>query len=116
MTARFGEALDGLTRMRGVQGALLVSAEDGIPVSGALIEEERAPALAALAATLLARVRELTSKTGHAEPRFLHLQAAGGLLLLAPAANDLIVVGVAGREALLGPVRLEMLRVAEQLA
>jgi predicted regulator of Ras-like GTPase activity (Roadblock/LC7/MglB family) len=112
---QLGRLLETLTRMRGVQGALLVSAEDGIPVSGTLVEEEQAPALAALAATLLGRVRELTARTGHESPRFLHLQAAGGLLLLAPAANDLIVVGVAGREALIGPLRLEMLHIAEQL-
>lgn len=115
MSDEFGRQLETLTRMRGVQGALLVSAEDGIPVSGALSDEEQAPALAALAATLLARVRELTSKAGLGPPRFLHLQAAGGLLLLAPTASELIVVGVAGREALIGPLRLEMLRLAEEL-
>jgi predicted regulator of Ras-like GTPase activity (Roadblock/LC7/MglB family) len=111
----FGRQLETLTRMRGVQGALLVSADDGIPVSGALADEEQAPALAALAATLLARVRELASKAGLGPPRFLHLQAAGGLLLLAPTASELIVVGVAGRDALIGPLRLEMLRLAEEL-
>jgi len=115
VSAGFEELLEGLTHMRGVKGALLVSAEDGIPVSGALVEEEQAPALAALAATLLARVRDLTTQTGHEAPRFLHLQAADGLLLLAPASNELIVVGVAGREALIGPLRLEMLRIAERL-
>lgn len=115
MTGDLGQVLDALTRIRGVRGAMLVSAEDGIPVSGTLQEEERGPALAALAATLLGRVRELTSRTGHREPRFLTLQAAGGLLVLAPASGDLIVVGVAGREALIGPVRLEMLRVVERL-
>jgi predicted regulator of Ras-like GTPase activity (Roadblock/LC7/MglB family) len=116
MSADLAGLLDGLTRMRGMKGALLVSAEDGITVGGALQEEEQGPALAALAATLLARVRELTTRTGHQPPRFLHLQAADGLLLLAPAANELVVVGVAGREALIGPVRLEMLRIAEQLS
>lgn len=116
MSAAFQDVLDGLTRLRGVQGALVVSAEDGIPVSGALLDEERGPALAALAATLLSRVRDLTRRTGHQEPRFLHLQAAGGLLLIAPAAADLIIVCAAGREALLGPVRLEMLKAAERLA
>ncbi|MDH4131584.1 MAG: roadblock/LC7 domain-containing protein [Gemmatimonadota bacterium] len=115
MSADLATLLDGLTRMRGVRGALLVSAEDGITVAGALLEEEQGPALAALAATLLARVRELIAETGHEPPRFLHLQSAEGLLLLAPAAGDLVVVSVAGREALIGPLRLEMLRIAEQL-
>ena len=115
MSRDFEALLGGLTRMRGVRGALLVSAEDGIPVAGAMQEDAQGPALSALAATLLARVRELTARTGHEPPRFLHLQAADGLLLLAPAHGDLIVVGVAGREALIGPVRLEMLRIAEQL-
>jgi predicted regulator of Ras-like GTPase activity (Roadblock/LC7/MglB family) len=76
---------------------------------------EGAP-VAALAASLAGRAAELNAQAGVGDPRFLHLLAADGSLLVAPANADLVLVAVVGRDAPLGLARLEMLRVAERLA
>ena len=45
--AAYGKALDFITRVRGVRGAMLVSAEDGIVVAEQLMEGIKGPAVAA---------------------------------------------------------------------
>jgi predicted regulator of Ras-like GTPase activity (Roadblock/LC7/MglB family) len=113
---RYEPLLENLTRTRGVRGALVVAAEDGLVVAESLMAGLKGTTLAAMAATLAARAAELAARAGLSRPRFLHLQAEAGALLVAPASADVIVVAVAGRDVPLGPLRLELLRVAEQLA
>ncbi len=50
-------ALDLITRVRGVRGAMLVSADDGIVVAEQLMEGIKGSAVAALAASLAGRLR-----------------------------------------------------------
>jgi len=115
MTGSYGAMLDSLTRLRGIRGAMVVSVEDGLVVADSLIAGMKGPPLAALSATLTARVTELTGSSGYGLPRFLHLEGSDGALLIAPAGSDLLLVAVAGRDVPLGLLRLEMLRMAEQL-
>lgn len=115
MSARYAPMLESLTRLRGIRGAMVVSAEDGLVVAETLMAGLKGPALAALAANLAGRATELAARGGFGTPRFLHLQAAEGALLAAPAPADLVLVAVAGREVPLGLLRLEMLRMAERL-
>lgn len=116
MSAGYGPLLETLTRLRGIRGAMVVDRQDGLVVAETLMSGVKGTALAAMAANLAASVVELSTKAGFGTARFLHLQAADGSLLVAPAEQDVILVAVAGRDVPLGLLRLEMLRMAERLS
>ncbi len=106
-------ALDSVTRLRGVRGALVVSGDDGMIVADALMEGVRGNAIAALAASLALRFGDASRNAGVGEPHFLQLQAAEGTLVVVPGPSGVLVVVIGDRELNVGLVRLEMLRVAE---
>lgn len=113
MNMAFRGALDAVTRVRGVRGAMVVSREDGLVVADTLMEGVKGNALAALAASLFQRVGYSTIATGAGEPRFVQLQSEEGILLaLAPSA-ELLIVAVTESAANVGLVRLEMLRAGD---
>ncbi|OGU01047.1 MAG: hypothetical protein A2W29_02855 [Gemmatimonadetes bacterium RBG_16_66_8] len=115
MKAGFGHVLDAITRVRGVHGAMLVAGEDGLVVAESLMEDIRGHAVAALAASLYQRFRRATQAAGVRRPEFLHLQAAGGSLLVVPALEGVLVVAVAAGDINVGLARLEMIRAAEAM-
>jgi predicted regulator of Ras-like GTPase activity (Roadblock/LC7/MglB family) len=106
-------ALDSVTRIRGVRGALVVTGDDGMIVAEALMEGVRGSAIAALAASIALRFGNAAQTTGVGAPHFYHLQAAEGTLLVLPGATGVLVVVIGDPEMNVGLVRLEMLRVAE---
>ena len=116
MSAGYAPMLEALTRLRGIRGAMVVAMQDGLVVAESLMGGVKGPALAAMAASLAGRTAELSSRAGFGLPRFLHLQATDGSLLVAPASAELVLVAIAGRDVPLGLLRLEMLRMAERLA
>lgn len=116
MSARLDAALDRVTRVRGVQGALLVSADDGLVVAEALMEGIRGNAVAALAAALAARLGKAVRAAGAGEPRFVHLAADRGALLLLPAGEGLLLVAITDDAVNVGLARLELQRAAEGIA
>jgi len=109
------KALDLITRVRGVRGAMLVSAEDGLVVAEQLMEGIKGGAVAALAASLAGRLRRAMEAAGTGTSVFWHLQAEQGALLVVPgaASGGILVVAVAEPDVNIGLVRLELLRVAE---
>jgi len=109
-------ALDRVTRVRGVRGAMLVSADDGLVVSESLMEGIRGNAVAALAASLATRLRRAAAAADAGEQRFVHMAAAAGALLLMPANEGLLLVAVADGQVNVGLARLEMQRALEHLA
>ncbi len=111
--AGFGQALDLVTRVRGVRGAMLVSGDDGLVVAEQLMEGIKGAAVAALAASVASRLRRAMEATGIGASLFWHLQCDGGALLVVPAASGMLVVAVAEPEVNVGLVRLELLRAAE---
>jgi hypothetical protein len=113
VTLPFREALEQITRIRGVRGAMLVAGDDGLVVAEALMEGIRGNAVAALAASLAKRLRKAAEAAGGGVPRFLHLQARGGTLLAVPAPDGILLVAVGDRDVNVGLLRLEMRRVAE---
>jgi len=115
MKPGFRYALDAITRIRGVHGAILVAGEDGLIVAESLMEGIRGNAVAALAASLYQRFRQATETAGVRRPEFLHLQAEQGSLLVVPAPNDVLVVAVAAGDLNVGLARLEMIRAAEAI-
>lgn len=116
MTAGIGAALEPITRVRGVRGAMIVSATEGIVVAEAVMEGVDAQAVAALAAGLAARLRRATDAAGRSAPVFIHLEAEGGALVAVPGERDLLVVAVTQADVNVGLVRLELRRAADQLA
>ena len=111
--AGFGPALDLVTRVRGVRGAMLVSGDDGIVVAEQLMEGIKGPAVAALAASLATRLRRAMEAGGVGASLFWHLQAEQGALLVVPTGGGILVVAVAEPDVNVGLVRLELLRAAE---
>jgi len=101
-TAGYGQALDLITRVGGVRGAMLVSAEDGIVVAEQLMEGIKGAAVAALAASLSTRLRRAMEAAG-----------VGASLFVVPTPNGILVVAVAEPDVNVGLVRLELLRAAE---
>jgi predicted regulator of Ras-like GTPase activity (Roadblock/LC7/MglB family) len=114
------KALDMITRVRGVRGAMLVSADDGIVVAEQLMEGIKGTAVAALAASLAGRLKRAMEAAGTGASVFWHLQAEQGALLVVPAGSadgggggSILVVAVAEPDVNIGLVRLELLRAAE---
>src|SRR5256886_11911115 len=67
-----------ITRVRGVRGAMLVSADDGLVVAEQLMEGIKGGAVAALAASLAGRLRRAMEAAGTRTSGFWHLQAGQG--------------------------------------
>jgi len=113
--AAFRHALDMVTRVRGVRGAMLVSGDDGLVVAEQLMEGIKGTAVAALAASLAGRLRRAMEAAGIGVSVFWHLQAEQGALLVVPGIGEggLLVVAVAEPDVNIGLVRLELLRAAE---
>jgi predicted regulator of Ras-like GTPase activity (Roadblock/LC7/MglB family) len=112
-------ALDLITRVRGVRGAMLVSAEDGLVIAEQLMEGIKGGAVAALAASLAGRLRRAMEAAGQGTSVFWHLQGEQGALLVVPSGNagdggNILVVAVAEPDVNIGLVRLELLRAAER--
>jgi len=108
-------ALERVTQVPHVQGAMVVSADDGLVVDETMMEGVRGNAVAALAASVAQKLARATVSAGLGPPAFVHLAAERGALLAVPAALGLAVVVVAGREVNVGLARLEMLKVAEAI-
>ena len=111
------KALDMITRVRGVRGAMLVSADDGLVVAEQLMEGIKGGAVAALAASLAGKLRRAMDAAGTGTSVFWHLQAEQGALLVVPSGNEggILIVAVAEPDVNIGLVRLELLRAAEAL-
>jgi predicted regulator of Ras-like GTPase activity (Roadblock/LC7/MglB family) len=116
LTLHFQGLLDSITRVRGVRGAMIVAAADGLVVADTLLGDVNGKAVAALASNLYKRLGSATTTAGIGEPRFVHLQAGNGALLVLSAGEDMLVVAVTEPTINAGLVRLEMLRAAEVVA
>ena len=109
----FARALDLVTHVRGVRGAMVVARADGLVVAEQLMEGIKGVALAALAASLAGRLQRAMMAAGLGPSQFWHLQCDQGALLVVPAGSGLLVVAVTEPEVNVGLVRLELLRAAE---
>jgi predicted regulator of Ras-like GTPase activity (Roadblock/LC7/MglB family) len=118
MSDRYAAAVERLTRIDGVLGALLVDGEAAVPVVAELSEGVDGGAVAALAASLFARVGQASEGARFGRLSSMQLEAEGGHVIAvgAGAAGELILVAIAELDAQLGMVRLEAVRAAETLS
>ncbi len=114
MSDIYSEALDRLSRVPGVRGALIVETDAGLPVLAELAEGVEGSAIAALAASLFRRTTRAAQGAQFGSVRTLQLEAAQGHVIVANG-GELLVVVVAEKAAQLGQVRLEAHRAAEAL-
>jgi predicted regulator of Ras-like GTPase activity (Roadblock/LC7/MglB family) len=108
-------ALRRLTGVTGVQGAMVVDAEAGVPVASDLAAGVPETALAALAGSLFRRTVEATTASGFGRVRTLQLESRSGHLVVA-GSGPLMVVALAEPSAQLGMVRIEAGRAAGELS
>jgi predicted regulator of Ras-like GTPase activity (Roadblock/LC7/MglB family) len=116
VTPDFQTVLDRLTHVRGVRGALVVDAADGLPLASALRDDEEGGAVAALAGALAGRLQRAADAAGLGAGRLVQLRGERGLLCAAPVAGGLLLVVLGDASANLGLVRLALMEGAEVLA
>jgi predicted regulator of Ras-like GTPase activity (Roadblock/LC7/MglB family) len=114
MSDIFAEALDRLSRVSGVRGALIVETDAGVPVLSELAEGVPGDEVAALASSLFRRTSKAAATADFGNLRTLQLEAEFGHVIVAHGGEMLVVV-VADRNAQLGQLRLEAHRAAEAL-
>jgi predicted regulator of Ras-like GTPase activity (Roadblock/LC7/MglB family) len=114
MSDAYARALERVSRVHGVRGALLVEAEAGVPVLVELAAGVNGTAVAALAASLFLRTAQASGSAGFGTLKALQVEAAGGHVLVG-GAGDLLIVAIAERDAQLGLVRLVVQQAAEAL-
>ena len=114
MTDIFTEAVERLSRVTGVRGALVVETDAGVPIMAELAEGVDGDVVAALAASLFRRTNKAAQTATFGNLRTLQLEADIGHVIVADRGDVLIVV-IAEKSAQLGLVRLEAHRAAEAL-
>ena len=115
MSDVYTSAVERMTRVSGVRGALIAELETAAPVVSELTEEVSGTALAALASALLRRTAQAAERGAIGALQSVQLEAEGGHLI-AVMANDLLLAVLAEPDAALGLIRLEAHRAAESLA
>ncbi len=116
MSNRYRAALEAITRVQGIRGAMIVAAADGVVVAESLMEDLEGQAVAALTASLAGRLGRVTEAAGRGAPAFIHAQASNGAILITPCGPELLIVVVAERNVNAGLARLEMFRASERIA
>ncbi|CAN5711074.1 roadblock/LC7 domain-containing protein [soil metagenome] len=114
MSDVFTAAVDRLSRVAGVRGALIVEADAAVPVVAELSDDVNGTAVAALAASLFRRTAQASETAEFGRLATLQLEADDGHMLVVDA-GEVILVVITTRDAQLGLVRLEAHRAAGSL-
>jgi predicted regulator of Ras-like GTPase activity (Roadblock/LC7/MglB family) len=115
MNDSYTAAVERVSRIAGVRGALVVEPEAAVPVVAVLSEGVNGAAIAALAAALYRRMLQACDTAGAGELRTLQLQADEGHVVVV-GAGDVILIAIAEHDAPVGMVLVGTLRAAEALA
>ncbi len=103
---RWNDILREVTGVVGVRGALIVSAEDGLVVAEAAMDDIETGDVAALAAALVSRAGRCSEAMRADAPASVHLACEGGAVLAVAGPAPLWLVAVADRDAEFGRLRL----------
>lgn len=110
----FTAAVERLSRVAGVRGALIVEMDTAVPVVAELSDGVNGTAVAALAASLFRRTAQASETAQFGRLTTLQLEADEGHVL-AVDAGELILVVITEQDAQLGLIRLEAHRAAGSL-
>lgn len=113
---RWSELLDEVIGIAGVQGAVVVSADDGLVIHEAAMEGLAPDDVAALASAVVRRAGQLLATLDDDPIRLCTLTAERGTVLAAQGEQGLWLVAVAEPEAELGRLRLLLGDLAPELA
>lgn len=100
--------LEQVVRIPGVRSAVVASVDDGLVVLEASMEGVNPAATAALAASLLGKLRRAGLAAGFRPPALIHLTAERGTMIAVPLGEELIAIAVAGPGANVGQLRLAL--------
>jgi predicted regulator of Ras-like GTPase activity (Roadblock/LC7/MglB family) len=114
--AHWQRVLGSVTAVRGVRGALVISADDGLVVHQAAMEGLDTADVAALASALVRRSESLSTALGAAAVRLCTLAAERGSVIAARGDAGLWLVAVTEPDAELGRLRLMLGDLAPELA
>jgi predicted regulator of Ras-like GTPase activity (Roadblock/LC7/MglB family) len=114
VSQELNNAVDRLSRVTGVRGAMVVEADAGVPVVGELKEGIEGGAVAALASSLFRRTDSAARAADFGPVGTLQLEASAGHVIVANA-GDLLVVVITERGSQLGLIRLKAHQEAEAL-
>jgi predicted regulator of Ras-like GTPase activity (Roadblock/LC7/MglB family) len=114
MMERLRAAVDTLSRIRGVRGALVVEKEAAVPVVAELDDGVNGTAVAALTASLFRRSVQAGDVMQLGALATLQLEADAGHVV-AVDAGEMILVAVTERDAQIGLIRMEALRLGQSL-
>ncbi|HEY6826205.1 MAG TPA: roadblock/LC7 domain-containing protein [Gemmatimonadaceae bacterium] len=109
------DAVDRLSRQRGVRASLIVSENDGLVVDSSLRFGEDGERVAALAASIYRKARLSAGAAHLGAVSFLQLDADRGRLC-AVGRDDLVLVVVAEPSANVGLIRVELFKAVETRA
>ena len=112
MSSPFTTLLSSLVRHRGVTGAMVVGASDGLIVDSRLQAGLNGETFAALAASLYRKAQRAARAAGFGETGFFELDADGGHMCAA-GRNGLVLVVVSEPRVNVGLLRVEMLKALE---
>jgi predicted regulator of Ras-like GTPase activity (Roadblock/LC7/MglB family) len=115
MSDAFTTALERISRIAGVLGALVIEADAAVPVVAELSEGVNGTAVAALAASLFRRSAQASEAAQFGRLVQVQLEAEYGHVVIV-GAGDLILAIVAEHDAQLGLIRLEAASAARSLA
>ena len=110
----FKALLRDLTRLRGVQGAILADARDGIPIATTLDVDVDGDAVAALAVSLYGHAARAAAAAGYGRATYFQLQAPRGWLCVV-AAGEFVLAAVAEPRANVALLRLRLLHARAEL-
>ncbi len=105
----FQATLREVMKQRGVLGALIVDAVDGIPIESTLAVGVDGDAVAALAASLFGHSCRAVAAANHGDGAYLQLQAEHGWLCVT-GNGDIVLAVVAEPRANVALLRLTLLR------
>jgi predicted regulator of Ras-like GTPase activity (Roadblock/LC7/MglB family) len=114
MSDTYARAVERLSRVAGVRGALVVEAQTAMPVIAELREGVNGTAVAALAASLYLRTADASANAEFGAVGTVQLDAEDGHIIMI-GAGDVILVVISEKTAQLGMVRVEARRVAAGL-
>ena len=115
MSDAYISAVERLSHVSGVRGALIVETETAIPVAAEVQEGVNATAVAALAAALYVRMVQATATAQLGAVSTVQLEADDGHVILV-GAGEVVLIVISERGAQLGMVRLEARRAAAGLS